>query len=216
MPQIKAQQINWLERAWDVAKLLDELPDTPNPQSLLPRQATLLRLTQDHIALYLTYRIAVHYRYKPDPDSSQRVFYHVEDRDPARIARAYLATGIDFEAADANALFAQAYLARIAVDRYVSRLWKWQLPLMIAGIGGPSAGAIAKKAPNTRTSRQSYLQIQKAKIRRYHPGMTWKEALDHLQGIGIVESWEPEGLIHWIDESGEPRQTKAGTFKNWK
>jgi hypothetical protein len=213
MPKLKAQNTNWLESAWRTAEVLADLPDRPTDLPLLSYQSMILVLAQDEIALHLTYRMTARYKYKPDGRSD--AFIHVEHRDPAAIARAYTRTGLAFDAGDAAGVLAQAYLARIVQDRFVCKEWRWQLPLMIASIGGQSLGALAiLKSPSTRQSRKCALELEKHRLLKANSGLAWKELLTQLEGDGLVNSWDAQS-IHWWD--GETlRKTQTSTFRNWK
>jgi hypothetical protein len=226
MPKIKAQNINWLERAWRTSVDFVELPDGPNRPNLLkpdqpvPELPEIPRLTriclqnlQDEIALHLTYRISVVHKFKFD---DVKGYFHVEDKSPDRILRAYAATGVTFDECDDWAIFVQARLARILIDRYVCPEWKRELPLMIAAIGGKSLGQVAhENSTGARQPRRSRLELAKRRAKAANPGCTWKELLPTLQGDEIVVEWD-HTAITWIDDDGQHRRTQTSTFRNWK
>jgi hypothetical protein len=227
MGQIKAPRINWLEEAWIISQTVAKfesgppgLLSTATHWSIEPDLAAVVRDIQDSVSLYLTYRITTVYKFALKSIDGERWLMGFEGCHPDTVLAGYKfmeGAGLKFKGVDRCAFEAHMMLGRILIDTFVCDQWKRELPLMVASIGGPSGSYVASlKAGRPRGKRRpSFLEEEKYRVQRAHPGYSWKELLDELTGDSVVIDWNEE-TITWKDPDDNVRTTPCSTFRDWK
>lgn len=210
MAQIKAQVTNWLDEAWHIGVVIADFPD--NPPGLLasfsswpPLQGgpkLSIELLQDKIALHLAYRSKMVHKINVTLSDGAKVLIAPQSRNPINTAKtlAFLVKiGVKLQGVDLWAYDAHMKLGRILIDRYVCLEWKWQLPLIVASIGGSTTSQTASlKAKQTRQiDRRSTLTREVAKQRRSDPTASAAEILNRLCGGDVVKEMKNERVWYW-------------------
>lgn len=216
MAQIKRPATNWLDEAWNISKLVADMPNYPRGDGLLsvepsteqwelnPATKRQIELLQDAIALELAYRLRVIHKVKLRDSNGKTAMLFIEDSDPAqfRIKYAELGViGVKFQVADLFAIDAHAKLSQILIDRFVCDEWKRILPLIVASIGGnPTAYTMSGRAaqPRPNVDRRSALSKAVAAVRRRNPELTAYEVLNRLDGGDVVQEHK-NGRVYYLE-----------------
>ena len=232
MGQIKAQDVDWLNEAWLVSVALAGTQDAPVGSGLLsptphvhsrrkwklnPTVETYLKTALQTLTLHLFYRLNVAHRVKmPTTIDGTRWFHDITDPTELLITWCLLRPTLDSRRPFRDELaFEVAFrLASVLKERYCNPVWKREIPLLVAGIGGKSASAHARHIAHTsRGQRSNRLTDGLAVCVGRNPHAIWKELLDDLSGDDVVIAWDGE-FVFWLDDDGERQTTSTGTFRN--
>lgn len=211
MANIKSLNVNWLDQAWRISRVIADMPDSP-PMSLLneigkspplsDRQRFLIELLQDTIALHLVYRSRMVHKIAlilPDGDKADIVPASRNPVDTAKTLAFLQKTSAKLKDVDLWAYDAHMKLGRILIDRYVCKEWKRLLPLIVASIGGETTSQTATlKAKQTRNiDRRSTLTKEVAQQRRFYPTASANEILHRLCGGDVVKEMKDGRVFYW-------------------
>lgn len=215
MAHIKRPATNWLDEAWNISKLVADMPSHPRVDGLLsvepsteqweinPAAKRQIELLQDAIALELAYRLRVIHKVMLRDSNGKTAMIFIEDRDPGQFRTKYAelgVIGVKFQVVDLFAMDAHTKLGQILVDRFVCDEWKRILPLIVASIGGnPTTYTMSAKAaqPRPNADRRSPLTKAVAAVRKRNPKLSAAEVLYRLEGGDVVKEYKNDRVYYW-------------------
>ena len=233
MGQIKAQDADWLNEAWLVSAALADMQDSPpagpgllSPKphihsgrkwKLAPTVQTCLKHAQQVLTLHLFYRLNVAHRVKmPTTKDGTRWFHDITDPTELLITWVHLRPKPDSRRPFRDEIaFEVAYrLASVLKDGYCNPVWKREIPLLIAEVGGKSAIAHSRQIARVSRGQHSSRLVDGLAVcvGRNHDAR-WKELLVDLTGDNIVIDWDDQ-TVTWRDDEGDHQTISTGTFRN--
>lgn len=222
----KGPKVNWLEKAWDLAVLFENMPSAPPSTAVLGFLARVshsqrealqgLAMTISH---HMAYRMRTYYKVIPIVDGKKGAHAFTWG-DPERLLLAYrdvAQMGAQFTITDWMAIDAQIKLATVLLDGFISPDWKRELPLIVASIGGPpiSRTASSNAAQLRGNERLSPLACAVAAARKSDPHATCAEVLHDLENNcrDVVKEIK-DGRIHYFKGDGTVTDIGLDRFEN--